>query len=72
MGWSSMTPEVAVVLLVATLAVIGSTLALLVTYDGSAEGNWATSGSEAEDAEGDCLAWEWRLQMASLPEAYWY
>jgi hypothetical protein len=67
-----MTPELAVVLLVATVAAMVSTLVLLVTLDHQIEEGFASIYPEGEDLERDGLAWEWRLSLASLPEAYWY
>ncbi len=67
-----MTPEIAVVLLVATLAAMGSTLALLVTYECQVEEKLAAGSLEAADPDWDSSAWKWRLRMASLAEAYLY
>ena len=65
-----MTPDVAVVLLVATLAAMGSALCPLVTLDLQVAEAWEAREA-AEDPERDPLDWEWRLRMATVSEAYW-
>ncbi len=68
-----MTAVMPLVLLVATLAAMGSSLALLVTLDAWAEEALVASWCWGiEDPERDPLDWEWRLRMAVVPEAYWY
>ena len=66
-----MTAEVAVVLLVAILATLGSTISLLVTFDPLVE-EAREAWDRVDDPERDSLDWEWRLRMAAVPEAYWY